>query len=153
MISFQKAEIYDCKEIQQMQISAFAELLRKYRDIDTNPACESLDKIKSKMKSSTYYFILNNSVKVGVIRIIQNQNSCRISPIFILPEFQNRGYAQEALIYAEKLYPKIKYWSLDTIKQEQKLYYLYSKSGYNPTGKEYNIKDDMTIVFFEKKIL
>ena len=43
MIHFQKAIITDCEEIHNMQIKAFTELLEKYNDINTNPACESLD--------------------------------------------------------------------------------------------------------------
>lgn len=152
MIHFQKAIITDCEEIHNMQIKAFTELLEKYNDINTNPACESLDTIRNKMNFSNYYFILNDTIKVGVIRIINNDGKCRISPMFILPEYQNKGYAQSSLILAERLYPNIRHWSLDTIKQEEKLCHLYSKMGYIPTGKETDIQDGMTIIFFEKNV-
>lgn len=153
MIHLKKADITDCEEIHSMQIASFTELLEKYRDYETSPACESLDIIRYKIQNSEYYFIMNDTEKVGVIRIINRDDNCRISPIFILPKYQNKGYAQTALIAAEKLYSDIKHWTLDTIKQEKKLFHLYTKVGYVPTGKEEDIKNGMTIIFLEKNIL
>lgn len=45
----QKCTQSDCERIQQMQKAAFAALLEKYRDFDTNPACESVERIREKM--------------------------------------------------------------------------------------------------------
>ena len=151
MIRLKKADFTDCEEIHRMQVEAFTELLEKYRDYDTSPACETLDIIRYKIQNSDYYFITNNTEKVGVIRIINRDDTCRISPMFILPKYQNKGYAQTALIAAEKLYPHIKHGVLDTIKQENKLFHLYTKVGYKPNGREENIKDGMTIIFLEKR--
>lgn len=105
MITLEKASFEDCVEIHEMQSKSFNELLVKYRDYQTNPAAEKLDVIQNKMKFSDYYFIVFDGKKVGVIRIIPSDNFCRISPIFILPEFHNKGYAQAALKEAELLYP------------------------------------------------
>lgn len=153
MIRLKKAAISDCEEIHRMQAEAFTELLEKYRDYETSPACESLDIIQNKIQNSDYYFIMNNTEKVGIIRIINHDDACRISPIFIMPRYQNKGYAQTAITAAEKLYPDVKHWTLDTIKQEKKLFHLYTKVGYVTNGREENIKDGMTIIFLEKNIL
>ena len=151
MVSLVKAEFGDCSEIHRMQVESFNSLLLKYQDFETSPAAESLERIRDKMKNSDYYFIvLNDKVKIGAIRIIQEEKSCRISPMFILPEYRNNGYAKEALRKAEELFEKVDDWYLDTIKEEPKLCSLYSKMGYKPNGREEKIKDNMTIVFFEK---
>ena len=138
-----------------MQVSAFTELLEKYRDVDTNPASESLEKIQNKFNQSftDYYFIMLDETKIGVVRVVRLSDTiCRISPMFILPEYQNNGYAQLALSAVEKLYPNADEWQLDTIKEESKLCHLYEKCGYIPTGKEEVIKDGMTIAYYSKKV-
>lgn len=154
-ITFRKAVFSDCEEIQKIQSKSFTELLEKYQDYDTNPACESLETIERKFNQSftDYYFILCDNDKIGVIRVVRlNDNVCRISPMMILPEYQNKGYAQKTLIEIEKLYPNSREWLLDTIKQESKLCYLYEKSGYVATGKEEQFKDGMTITYYEKNL-
>lgn len=152
-ISLKKADFDDCAEIQKMQVTAFSKLLEKYQDFSTNPAVESLETIERKYKQecTTYYFIMLNDVKIGVIRVVTiDDNTCRVSPIFIMPEFQNHGYAQIAMTEAERLYPSVSEWQVDTIKQESRLCHLYEKLGYKLTGKEEQIKDGMTIVYYKK---
>ncbi len=150
-----KAQFSDCNEIHDMQVSAFTDLLNKYRDYSTNPACETLEDVQNKFNQpfSTYYFIMNNKIKIGAVRIVAvNDETRRISPIFILPEFQNKGYAQLAMKCIEQVYSRIKYFTLDTIKQEEKLCHFYDKLGYLPTGRQEQLQDNMTIVFYRKQI-
>lgn len=154
-LALAKAVFSDCGQIYKMQVSAFAELLEKYRDYDINPASESLKKIQNKFNQSftDYYFIVLEKTKIGVVRVVKLSDTvCRISPMLILPEYQNNGYAQQALSAVEKLYPNVNEWQIDTIKEESKLCHLYEKCGYIPTGKEEVIKDGMTIVYYSKRV-
>lgn len=101
-----------------------------------------------------YYFIRLNDKNIGVIRIVKlNDNTCRISPMLILPAYQGKGYAQQAIIEIESFYPEANYWELDTVKQEAKLCYLYEKMGYRATGKEVDIQEGMTIIYYTKEVL
>lgn len=123
-ISLKKAVLSDCTEIHKMQVSAFTQLLLKYQDYDTNPALEPLERIEFKFNqdATDYLFILADNVKIGVVRIVKfSEEVHRISPIFILPEFQNKGYAQMAMAEIESRYSDARDWHLDTIKQEAKL--------------------------------
>lgn len=150
-----RAEYMDCEEIQKMQEKSFAQLLEKYQDFETNPACESLEIIRKKMVQpfTQYYFIISDNIKVGVIRVVTiNESTKRISPIFILPEYQNRGYAKHAMSLIETQNPEVKIWMLDTILQEQKLCHMYENLGYRQTGKFEDIKDGMTIAYYEKRV-
>jgi RimJ/RimL family protein N-acetyltransferase len=152
-LSLNKAQLNDCDEIYNMQIHAFSSLLEKYKDYKTNPGAESVQKIIDRMnqKFTDYYIIKLEDKNIGAIRIVRlHHNRCRISPIFILPEFQGKGYAQKAIKEVEKIYPHAKGWELDTIKQEAKLCHLYEKLGYKSTGKEESLQDNMTIVFYSK---
>ncbi|MDP4117036.1 MAG: GNAT family N-acetyltransferase, partial [Bacteroidota bacterium] len=149
-VQLQKAGANDCSQIHQMQCKAFECLLDKYHDYNTNPSAEPLEKVIQRMEQdfTDYYFIQLDGVKIGAIRVIRLQGGvCRISPIFILPEFQGKRYAQQAIKITESLYPKACRWELDTIKQERKLCYLYEKMGYVATGKEEDIQPGMTIIF------
>ena len=143
----------DAGKIQAMQQTAFAELLEKYQDYDMSPATESLEKIKWKIThpSSYYYFIRTGEKIVGGIRIVDAGGGVRkrISPLYIMPDYRGKGYAQAAMVEAERIHGA-SHWQLDTILQEASNCYLYEKMGYHQTGHRTVIKENMTIVDYEK---
>lgn len=148
------AEFKDLNTILQMQKEAFAELYEKYQDTETSPATENYEDIlfRFNQPETTYYFITADNIKVGVIRVVDFKDGItrkRISPIFIMPEYRNKGYAQQAIKEAARIHGK-HHWKLDTILQEKGNCYLYEKLGYHKTGKTEIINDKMTIVFYEK---
>ena len=152
-IRLQKANRDDMHELWEMQVDAFKGLLDKYQDYDMSPAAESYERILQKydFTGTTYFFIVADGIKVGGIRVIDKKDGSRkrISPIWIMPEFRNKGYAQQAILEAEKIYGDDN-WSLDTILQEEGNLDLYEKLGYKRTGKTEKISDLMDIVYFEK---
>ena len=153
-IDLKQAKLKDLNTILQMQKEAFAELYAKYQDTETSPATENYEKIlfRFNQPETTYYFIMADNVKVGVIRIVDCKDGItrkRISPIFIMPEYRNKGYAQQAIKEAERIHGE-DHWKLDTILQEEGNCYLYEKLGYHQAGKTEQINDKMTIVFYEK---
>ena len=143
----------DMETVWKMQVEAFDELLQKYQDYDLSPATESLERIiqKSEHPWSTYFFIMLEDDAVGVIRVIipTDGSRKRISPIWIMPGYRNRGYAQLAIKEAEILFGD-DHWCLDTILQEKGNLHLYEKLGYHQTGRIDNINERMDIVFYEK---
>lgn len=154
MIELVKIGPQDAEELYQMRILAFQPLLDQYQDFDTNPAAESFERFQRYFReNSDCYFIEDDGKRVGALRVVrQSGKDCYLSPIFVLPEYQGKGYAQQALIAMEKLYPKAERWSLGTIKQEPKLLHLYEKAGYRQTCVTKPLKEGMDIVFFEKII-
>jgi len=155
-ISLRKAKMADCEQIHKMQVESFGALFDKYKDSSTSPATEPMQRIRQKMAQefTDYYFISVNNIDIGAIRIVRlKANVCRISPMFILPQYQGMGYAQQTILKVESLYPQAECWELDTIKQEPKLCYFYEKMGYVATGKEETLQEDMTIVFYSKSML
>ncbi len=154
-IALNKANLNDCDEIHTMQIVSFRDLLEKYKDYETSPGTESVEDIAKKINQNhtDYYFIVLEDRNIGIIRVVKlSAKECRISPMFILPENQGNGYAKQTLREVEYLYPEVKVWKLDTIKQENKLCHLYESMGYQLTGKEENIKEGMTIVYYQKEL-
>jgi RimJ/RimL family protein N-acetyltransferase len=153
-VDLKKAKEKDIPLLHGMQREAFAQLLEYYQDYDTNPAAESVESIRQKMQElfTNYYFIMLDDTPIGGIRICDFGQRCRISPIFILSNYQGKGYGQKAIQLAEKCHPNAKCWELDTILQEDRLCRLYEKLGYHKTGITHKIKDGMDIVFYEKII-
>ena len=148
------AEFKDLNTILQMQKEAFSELYAKYQDTETSPATEKYEDIlfRFNQPETTYYFITADNIKVGVIRIVDCKDDVtrkRISPIFIMPEYRNKGYAQQAIAEAERIHGE-QHWKLDTILQEKGTCYLYEKLGYRKTGRTEKINYRLTLVFYEK---
>lgn len=146
-----RVTISDIDLIIKMQKESFKPLLDKYNDIDVNPYNESYEKVKYKIENSYYYFIVANENIVGAIRISDHKDgtSKKIAPLYILPQYQNKGYATAAIKECEKIHGDNN-WKLDTILEEQGNCHLYEKMGYHKTGKYEKISDIETIVFYEK---
>lgn len=150
-----RASVSDAEEIWSMQIEAFRELLEKYQDYETSPGSEPIEKVLARLEQpqTYYYFIMAEGHKAGAVRVVDFKDDSarkRISPIFIMPEFRRRGYAQKAVESAEKLHG-YRNWELDTILQEPGNCHLYEKMGYRKTGKTKQINERMTLVFYAKE--
>ena len=144
----------EANALREMQVEAFRDLYEKYQDTETSPGAESLEKIIMRFQQpfTYYYYIQADQEKVGAIRIVDHQEEGapkRISPIFIMPEHRNKGYAQQAIQLAEAIHGFFN-WELDTILQEKGNCYLYEKLGYYQTGKMEKINDKLTLVFYKK---
>ena len=144
----------DARGIHAMQVKAFVGLLEKYRDYDTNPGAETEERVLARLQQdfTYYYFIrLDSGETVGAIRVVdfKNEEAKRISPLFILPEYRNRGYAQAAIREAERIHGA-ENWSLGTIAQEAGNCHLYEKMGYHLSGTETPVNEKLTIIGYEK---
>ena len=146
--------IADAEKLWKMQIKAFQSLYEKYQDAETSPATEKIDKIIMRLHQpfTYYYFIEANGITVGAVRVVdklEEGQAKRISPIFIMEEHRNKGYAQMALQLVEEIHGSSD-WELDTILQEKGNCYLYEKMGYHQTGKTEIINNKLTLVFYKK---
>nr|WP_305134969.1 GNAT family N-acetyltransferase [uncultured Acetatifactor sp.] len=149
-----KIGIDDAEKLWKMQIEAFYDLYEKYQDAETSPATEKIDKIIMRLNQSFtyYYFIEANGIIVGAMRVVDRQEegmAKRISPVFIMKEYRNKGYAQKAIQLVEEIHGSSN-WELNTILQEKGNCYLYEKMGYHQTGKTETINNKLTLVFYRK---
>ena len=148
----------ELEQLLEMQVESFMPLYEKYHD-ECSPAIESIDKIKARaaVPSRTYYFIVVDGARVGVINIGNNNPNEKevsfISPIFILPKYQNMGIGYTAIQKAFEMHPEVKTWKLDTILQEKGNCHLYEKCGFVRVGEEKIINDKMTLIDYELKKL
>ena len=151
-IRLKKATEDDLRMIHYIQVKSFAQLLLKYEDFESSPAAEGMDDILQRFRQpfTDYYLIELDDQQIGMLRVCDFGENCRLSPLCILPEYQGKGYAQQAMVLMESLYPKARLWQLDTIAQEMKLRHLYEKMGYRRIEKTEQIKEGMEIVYYEK---
>lgn len=157
-----RANEEDTTLIHKMQYEAFFPLYEKYHDDETSPVKETIDKTAKKIRSggSDYYKIQFQGTDVGAIRIVkkvskvhaETKNIFYISPLFILPEYQNQGIGFMVLQKVFKLYSRPAIWKLTTIKEEAANCHLYEKCGFVRVGKEHLVNEFMTLVDYEKRM-
>ena len=146
------AQAEDAETILEMQKRAFMPLYEKYRDDETSPATEGVERVRARIAdpASRYWFIIWDEKAVGAIRVKASGRICRVSPMFVLPEYQGKGIAQQAMQLAEAQFPDAACWRLDTILQEKGNCHLYEKMGYVRVGEPKVINSRMTLIDYEK---
>ena len=153
MLRIQEACENDLRLIYEMQVEAFQQLLDKYHDHDTSPAAEPFERTLQRFNydNVVYHLIMLDDSPIGAARVRWQDTTYALVQLLIKPEYQNKGYAQQAMREIERLYPNAKKWVLDTIAQEEKLCYLYEKMGYHKTGQTERVNERMDMVFYEKE--
>lgn len=98
-ITLKKAKFENCPEIYDLQIKSFRPLLEKYQDYDFSPGAESIERTYERFNQSftDFWMIALGEKNIGVIRICDLGEICKLKQIFLLPAYQNHGYAQEAV--------------------------------------------------------
>ncbi len=153
-IKLDRVGVDEAENLWKMKVEAFRDLYEKYGDTDTSPAMEKLEKTIMRLESpSTYYYYISaEGENIGAVRVVDERREDtpkRISPIFIMPQHRNKGYARAALLLAEEIHGSSG-WELETILQEKGNCHLYEKLGYYQTGGTKIINDKMTLVFYKK---
>lgn len=153
---FIKVATAELPQIQTMYRLAFKLLYERYHDTATNPYLESLTSLTAKhaLPNNSYYFFEVAGTIVGMARLIKTAaTTMRVSPLLILPNYQNRGYAQLMLRSLETHFPAVNCWQLDTIAEEAKLVQLYQHAGYTQLDQYCDeIQPQMHLIYFEKRL-
>lgn len=147
------AAVEDADLIHKIKYESFLPLYEKYHDDETSPVKESKENIIGKLNQefTDYYLIKYKDVNVGAVRVRKKRKGLfYISPLFILPEYQNKGIGYKTIQKLFGIYPEAVTWRLDTILQEKRSCHLYEKCGFKRTGKEKQVNEFMTLVDYEK---
>ena len=152
-VTLEKAIESDAQSIFDIQVNAFLPLLEVYKDYNTNPANETIERLITRINnpSGGFYKIIINTILVGAINVLcKEETQFWISPMFILPKYQGQGIAQNAITQIEKTFPQAVSWELATIAEEKRNCYLYEKIGFTKTGVIKKINDSTTLVYYKK---
>jgi GNAT superfamily N-acetyltransferase len=153
MVSLERATMADAEAIFEIQIIAFRELLERYQDFSTNPGNESIERVITRINNPNggFYKILDGNTLVGAVCVYwKEETNYWISPMFILPAYQGKGIAQQAIQLLEALFPQATSWELKTLLEEKRNCYLYEKMGYTLTGVKYPLNEKATLVHYLK---
>ncbi|MEK3903957.1 GNAT family N-acetyltransferase [Paenibacillus sp. FSL R7-0179] len=154
-VTLSKATLEDAADIHAMQLQAFLPLLEKYKDHETSPANETLERIVERMNQDfiDYYIIYNAGIAAGSVRVKKkDKHEYWLGQICVLPQYQGLGIAQQAFALIEEVYADAQSWGLATIMQEERNCYLYEKLGYKRTPETQVINDKLTLCFYEKTL-
>ncbi|MFJ7828260.1 GNAT family N-acetyltransferase [Psychrobacillus sp. NPDC096623] len=150
-ISIRKASLSDAAELFEIQKKVFQPLYEKYQDHDTSPVFQSFDRFTERLQTGDFFKIYEKGLLVGSVHVYpKSPGFMRLHIINILEEFQGKGIAQEVMTRIEGMYPQAIKWELDTIKQEQRNCYLYEKMGYENSGDEWKVNEQMTLIHYTK---
>ena len=152
-----KATEKDADELHRMQVDAFMPLYEIYHD-DMSPVNESKERILWKIteENSHFYFIVFEGKKVGAVRAVRDRSLdddsvMWISPIFILPEYQDMHLGESAVTRLFEMWDNKTTWKLSTIKQEERNRHFYEKMGFELLDWEEKINDLMDLVMYERR--
>lgn len=92
----------ELQQLHDMQVKSFLPLYEKYRD-PGSPAIESLERVRKRamQENRRYYFIVKDGARVGAVNVGKKAGDAEghisISPIFILPNYQQQGIGYAAM--------------------------------------------------------
>ena len=155
-IKLVKATELDAVVMRNMQMKSVTPQFERYKDIETSPVNESLEKMFDRIKyeKGSYFKIIVDEIHAGCIWIVEKEPKIyRIGILYISPDFQCKGIGQEVLIIAEDLFPEAEAWELDCPADLPVNRKCYEKAGYKFTGETKIINDKLTLAFYRKGIV
>ncbi|MDZ5472395.1 GNAT family N-acetyltransferase [Bacillus sp. 31A1R] len=148
-IVFRKSILDDIEDLLPIQRAAFQEDLEKYEDYETNPACETIEKLTENILNYHHYTILEGREIIGAIDVRGNNERMHIDKLFINPSIQNKGLGTAAMNFLEKEFPNVKLWTLYTPFLSFRNHHFYEKFGYKKT-KEVKLTSKLILFKYEK---
>ncbi|WLR54430.1 bifunctional NUDIX hydrolase family protein/GNAT family N-acetyltransferase [Mesobacillus subterraneus] len=150
-ITLKKASVDDAEELLALQKEVFMPLYKKYKDHETSPVTQSMERFTARFDRGDYFKILFEAELAGSVFVYEKSPGLmRLHIINILEKYHNKGIAQVVMKRLELLYPEAEAWELDTIQSEERNCYVYEKMGYKQTGEAKVINKDMRIIRYSK---
>ncbi len=141
----------DAQLILEGQRKAFWPLLEKYQDGAADPANESIENIRKAIENEYFYLIFADETFAGALMIEKDPDTyhLKLHTVYVIPGFQNKGIAGEAIDMAESLHSEAVEWTLNTPADLENNRHLYEKKGYIKRG-EKKINDLLTLSYYSK---
>jgi len=148
-IVFRKSERADIDALLPIQQAAFQEDLAKYDDVETNPACETYEKLAENIRAFHHFTILDDDEIIGALDVRGNDERMHIDKVFISPAYQNKGLGTMSIHFLEEKFPNVKLWTLYTPYLSFRNHHFYEKFGYKKT-KETQLSPKLILFKYEK---
>ena len=111
-----------------------------------------MDKVVCQLaqEDTDYWLIVYEGRMVGGVRVVRKKDANLISPMFVLPEEQNKGIGSAVLEQLFQMYPETFCWRLVTIREEERNCHLYEKMGFCNTLSARKVSGNMTLIGYER---
>lgn len=148
-LTFRRSTLDDIECLLPIQRASFQEDLEKYEDVETNPACETDEKLAENIRKYHHFTILDDDTVIGAMDVRGNNERMHISKVFISPSHQNKGAGTATLQFLEEKFSDVKLWTLYTPYLSFRNHYFYEKFGYKKT-KEVQVTAKLVLFKYEK---
>ena len=154
-IMLQQVGIEHAESWLKLQVEAYMPTFERYRDAETSPALETLEKVRWRMahpRCRHFYILCDGRITGGVLvySLEGNPNAMRLGNLFIMPGQRDRGIGRRAIELVEALFPEAASWELDTILEEARNIHFYERAGYVRRGEPRKINENMHLIDYEK---
>jgi ribosomal protein S18 acetylase RimI-like enzyme len=147
-----KAVKKDLPIVLDIQRKAFLEVARTFH-LKTMPQIEqTLKSLTAEFKNHTILKASLINRIVGSVRAYAQDDTCYISRLVVLPEYQNQGIGKALIKEIERQFKNVvKRYELFTGSRDQRNQYLYNQLGYKSFKTE-KLNDQISFVFMEKSV-
>ena len=145
----EEAGVGDAEEILSLQKAAYASEAERYDDHTIPPLTQTLEEIKVDFDKQFFLKAVEEDVIVGSVRAYQEEETCYIGRLIVLPDRQNRGIGSRLMDEIESRFSGADRFELFTGHLSEGPLHIYAKRGYKPFRTE-PMHDRLTIVFLEK---
>jgi N-acetylglutamate synthase-like GNAT family acetyltransferase len=148
-MNIRSARETDLEKILSLQKIAYRQEAEIYDDYDIPPLKQSLDELKNEFDNKIILVAEINNEIIGSVRAEENNKTCFIGRLIVLPAYQNKGIGTRLMKEIENMCGDIERYELFTGEKSEKNIYLYKKLGYRIFKTE-KLSDNVNIIFMEK---
>jgi ribosomal protein S18 acetylase RimI-like enzyme len=140
----------DLPVILDIQRKAFLEVAKTF-NLKSMPQIEqTLESLTTEFKNCTFLKASLTDIIVGSVRAYCSGDTCYISRLIVLPEYQNKGIGKALMSEIENQFKNIaNRYELFTGSRDQRNQYLYNHLGYKSFKTEKH-NDEISFVYMEK---
>jgi ribosomal protein S18 acetylase RimI-like enzyme len=147
--SIQKAAPDDAAAILEIQYQAYRQEAARYGGVTLPPLLETVDALRTAMKTHVVLKALVDGVIVGSVRGQETDGTCYIGRLVVAPDYQGRGLGSALLAAIEDAFAPVRRFELFTGHLSLRNLGLYARRGYEEFRRQRE-DDVVTLVFVEK---
>jgi N-acetylglutamate synthase-like GNAT family acetyltransferase len=149
-IDIRDASEADAAEILEIQKLAFHGQGILYNDFTLPPLVQTMEELIRDFKTQVFLKALYNDKIVGSVRGRTEEDTCLISRLIVLPDYQNKGIGNELMHAIENKFSSVSRYELFTGDKSEKNLALYGKLGYRMYKKKPQSTSVM-LIYMEKR--
>ncbi|MHA1727606.1 MAG: GNAT family N-acetyltransferase [Promethearchaeota archaeon] len=152
-MKIERANKEDMKTLTHISTITFDEDSRKHNQSEKGgpPGYDSIQWQNDIITKGIYYKIIHEEKIIGgVILFKKGRDHIEFGRIYILPDFQNKGFGTKVFSLLENRFSEIKKWTLNTPTWAIRNQHFYEKLGYIKIG-EQTMDDGFSLILYGKK--